>query len=173
MKGTYLLLACSALLVLAATALYLFTHSEAPVEIEQEPAADWRTSEGGSLSFRYPEALETTYIRAIDWPPTITMSDGTYACELGETEMGMTRESVLDGVTYCITTLVEGAAGSMYIEYDYVTEKNGKLLIASFTLKEVQCSNYNEPEMAACTAERESFDIDGLVGEILRSVEFK
>jgi len=143
---------------------------EAPPAETSEPLLTYTDEH---VTFEYPETLSTTYIRAIDWPPKVTVTDSAISCEAGETEIGMTKQIDINGRTYCVTTRSEGAAGSMYTDYTYVTEKDGKTLTLTFTLRLVQCANYNEPDRSLCTAEREGFSVDDVAARVLQSAEVK
>ena len=146
-----------------------------PASIEV-PAAEPSVSDGPLLTysddivtFNYPEKLSTTYIRAIDWPPKVAATKESISCEAGETEIGMTKIVIAQGREYCVTTQSEGAAGSMYTDYTYTTEKDSKVITVTFTLRLVQCGNYNEPERSLCERERTTFDVTALIDRIVGS----
>lgn len=137
-----------------------------------EASSAMKTHAENGISFEYPETLSTTYIRPVEWPPKVAVSEGSISCDAVETEIGMTRPVTVEGRTYCVTTRSEGAAGSMYTDYTYSTEKEGKTLMLTFTLKFVQCANYEEPDRSLCTAERETFLPDALADRMLESTIF-
>ncbi len=65
-----------------------------------------------------------------------------------------------------------GAAGSIYTQYSYVTATdNNKLLNLSFTLRFVQCANYEDPQKTACEKGRGTFDIDSIIDRIVGSIQ--
>jgi hypothetical protein len=142
----------------------------APVGEQEQAAVVSKTATQDGISFTYPEQLPTAYMRATDWPPKVAVSDAPFACEAGETEVGRTRPFTTNGQTYCVTTLSEGAAGSMYTDYSYKTLQNGKLVTLTFTIRSTQCGNYDEPNRTECERERRSFDGDALATDILESV---
>lgn len=142
------------------------------------PRAGWLSQEGDGYSFAYPEGIGTRYISADEWPPTVSVvrNGGPYACDAQAerpNEAGVVREATINGVPYCVIESSEGAAGSVYIEYGYMTPRGADLVTVSFTLRMTQCGNYDEPEMQACTAEREGFSADALAAEIAESVEIE
>ncbi|HEY0011008.1 MAG TPA: hypothetical protein VGB97_03850 [Candidatus Paceibacterota bacterium] len=136
------------------------------VAVEEERLETYTDS---TLSFKYPKELPTTYIRVAEWPPKILRGEA-FACEEGETEIGATREERINGKIYCVTSISEGAAGSTYTEYTYRTQDARGPLTLNFTLRSVQCGNYNEPERGACEAERAAFSTDALAAQIAESV---
>jgi hypothetical protein len=76
-----------------------------------------------------------------------------------------------DDRTYCVNVKHEGAAGSVYSSYTYITNKNGKFVNVSFTLQYPNCNNYDEEQKNVCTNEREAFDIDAVVDRIVQSIK--
>ena len=71
---------------------------------------------------------------------------------------------------HCIVKTSEGAAGSTYMTYEYITGQGDFLAHVKFTLRFPQCMNYDEPQQGACKAEQATFDIDGLVDRIASSI---
>jgi hypothetical protein len=137
---------------------------------EEQTAANLKTTTQDGVTFTYPEQLSTTYMRATDWPPKITVSSAPLTCEEGETEVGRTRSFSSGGQAYCVTTLSEGAAGSMYTDYAYETLQGGKLVALTFTIRSTQCGNYEEPDRTECEQERNSFDVDVLATRMISSI---
>lgn len=124
------------------------------------------------FSFEYPKKLTTKYIIPVDWPPRVAVSDGPFACVEAGNEMeraGETKQRMVDDRTYCVTKESEGAAGSIYTNYAYATLKNQKVLIFTFSLRAVQCANYDQAEKTECENERTSFDLDGVIDRIAQS----
>lgn len=126
------------------------------------------------IHFTYPEILGTRYISLIDWPPTARVVDGPFACAEAGTEtaaLGRTTREVVGGREYCVTAQSEGAAGSVYTQYTYAFEQDGKLVTLAFNLRFVQCGNYEKRERVACEAERKKFDVSTVVDEIVQTVQ--
>jgi hypothetical protein len=137
----------------------------------------WQTfiDQKQNLTYRYPEQLPTKYIYTVNWPPQVAVINTPFSCTEGESETPLTNKTVkhtINSHAYCITTVTEGAAGSLYTRYFYVTEKDNKTIIFAFTLRVVQCGNYNEPEKSACENERQTFDIDNLMDQVIQSTQF-
>lgn len=128
------------------------------------------SSEG--LIFNYPESLGTTYISTAEWPPQVAVLIA-YACPTNASSTEpffQVAERMIDGKTYCVAALGEGAAGSTYVTYEYVTDRGDAVLWTSFTLRYVQCQNYDEPERSACVAEQDAANTDPLAAVILETM---
>lgn len=148
-------------------------------KVTQPNAIDnnWQTftDQKQNLTFRYPEQLPTKYIYTVNWSPQVAVINTPFSCTEGESETPLTNKTVkhtINNHAYCITTVTEGAAGSLYTRYFYVTEKDNKTIIFTFTLRAVQCGNYNEPEKSACENERQTFDLDTLMDQVIQSTQF-
>ncbi len=110
------------------------------------------------------------YISVVDWPPLAQMIDGPLTCtEAGAVgdRAGQTIKKIINGRTYCVTSVMEGAAGSRYTQYAYATGLNGKTLIFTFSTRASQCENYEPEERVACFAEQEAFNPDPLIDELV------
>lgn len=128
------------------------------------------------ITFRYPKELTTAYIHTVDWPPKVQIVEGPLTCtEAGEetARAGRTERRMVDNREYCVTLVSEGAAGSVYTQYAYAFPTQGKVSIFTFSLRTVQCRNYDEEEKSRCESEREVFYLDGLVDKIAKTLEIK
>lgn len=133
------------------------------------------TDEIVGITFSYPGELPTKYISTVDWPPKVEFLNEFFACNVSGTETtpeGRREKRTVNGRQYCRTTVSEGAAGSVYNQYTYAFADNDNTLILSFTLRFVQCGNYDGAEKSACESERASFDVDIIVDSIAQSVKF-
>ena len=125
------------------------------------------------VSFKYPESLLTTYIHPESWPPKISVSNKAFTCTEGGTPgNGYTYKRLVNGHSYCLNELSDGAAGSIYTTYTYTFSKGIKAISLSFTLQAVECGNYDNPQMTACENERTSFALDSIVDKIAQSLYF-
>lgn len=136
---------------------------------------DWKIIENTEMnySFSYPESLETTYISTVDWPPQVQITDQDFACtEAGEVidRAGKTEEKTINGTTYCVTEITEGAAGSIYHQYAYGFEGDDSTVYMTASLRFVQCANHDELQQSECQDEQENFDMDILMGEIAQTL---
>lgn len=128
------------------------------------------------ITFKYPEELPTTYLRGNEWPPKIAVASGSLSCSTtSPSSSSPAFEQVITktikGNAYCVKYLAGGAAGSIYTDYTYSTVKAGKIIAASFTIQAPQCVNYDDPQQTACQAEENTFDLDGLVDQIIGTVQ--
>lgn len=132
----------------------------------------WLTATSTEGIIEYPATLSTTYIHTQVWPPQVHIIPLNYTCaEAGDetTPAGKTAQRTISGKQYCVTTESEGAAGSVYNQYAYSFDQNGSVAVLTFSLREVQCDNYVEPEQTACKTERAQFDLDALVDQIAQT----
>lgn len=98
-----------------------------------------------------------------NWPPVITTHKNSYSCDTGGPYSQQTTEKVIDGVTYCIKTENEGAAGTTYKTITYTTSEK----TSTFTLRYVSCGNYGDPEKADCLRNQSAFDLDKIVSSLM------
>lgn len=144
----------------------------------------WKATTSNGITFQYPETLLTTYINTQDWPPQVQVLNEPFNCTEAGSETaraGKTEKRLVDDREYCRTSIVEGAAGSIYTQYAYAfplystgsTQADRKrTVILTFTIRATQCDNYDEAERKACEGERETFDLDSVVDRMARSIKF-
>jgi len=133
------------------------------------------TTNNEEVTYQYPKELLAKYISVAEWPPVVKIATGTYSCKTTPQEVSsksdITSQRMVDDRIYCVNVKHEGAAGSVYSSYTYITPKNGKLVNVSFTLRYPNCNNYDEEQNKACASEREAFDIDATVDRIVQTVK--
>lgn len=153
------------LLVLIVSGIAYYSKGRTGNNIPNTPVSDIK--DNPSLSF--PKDLGTKYITAVDWPPIVQVVDAPFDCDttLSVPEGEKIRKVAVNNHTYCVDELTEGAAGSTYIQYGYMFPKDNNVTILAFTLKEVQCGNYNDPEKSVCEKERQNFNIDKFIDGIV------
>jgi hypothetical protein len=137
--------------------------------------AGWKTFNDttNKVSFQYPEKLPTTYITTADWPPKLQITNGPYTCNEAGSEnatAGQTSKQTINGREYCVTKETQGAAGSIYTQYAYEFASGNKVDILTFSLRFVQCANYDEPKKTECESERTTFDINPIVDRIAQTL---
>lgn len=121
----------------------------------------------------YLDADSLKYISLLDWPPKLEVIDESFSCTeagVGTERAGATQMRTINGRNYCVTEVVQGAAGSIYTQYAYAYEKNGKTNILTFSLRFSQCANYEEPSRKECESERSSFSVDNLLDSYAKSL---
>jgi len=129
------------------------------------------------MNFKIPNIF-AQYMSAQDWeikvnefPADIKIENGEIICEETPLESSVnsgTFKKVINGRAYCMKMSAEGAAGSVYTTYDYYTIDNNNLISISVTVRATQCYNYDEPKTTECTTERETFNIDNFIGDIIQ-----
>jgi len=140
-----------------------------PIDVFEE-----ETATSSSVTFQYPDTLGTSYISLTDWPPALQVLEEEFSCtEAGnETERaGQTERRTIGGQEYCVTTVSEGAAGSIYRQYAYAFPLEAGTAIFTFSLRFPQCLNYDEPQQTACLAEEQNLQLDTLVDEMRATLE--
>jgi hypothetical protein len=128
------------------------------------------------FSFDYPVELGTQFISLVDWPPKLNIINEPFVCAPAGSETaraGKTENRLVNGRTYCVTTEIEGAAGSIYAQYAYAAKINAKTAILTFSLRLPQCGNYPAPTSTVCERERQNFAIDPIVDRIFSSIKFE
>jgi hypothetical protein len=143
--------------------------------ISQIDTSNWKSFRDTKtgLSFRYPGELDTTYIHALDWPPAFQILEQPFSCNeagLETARAGRTEGHVIDGQVYCVTKISEGAAGSIYTQNAYAFPKGNRVVVFNFSLRSVQCANYDDPQKSACQTEQASFDLNNLIHQIATSL---
>jgi membrane-bound inhibitor of C-type lysozyme len=136
--------------------------------------SSWKsmTDPDSGVTFRYPGDFGTKYISTVDWPPKVAVQNGPFTCTAAGSETaraGITQPVALNGRVYCVTKESEGAAGSVYTNYAYAAERGSTVLIFTFSLRFVQCANYDEPKRTECTTERNAFTPDTIMDAVAQS----
>ena len=128
----------------------------------------------GEISFGYPQNLPTTYILTQEWPPKIELTDSPFNCPETSAQNGLfetiTNKKINDRA-YCIKATNEGAAGSTYTTYSYSTLLDNKLVTLNFVLKYPNCENYDDPQKTQCQEERQNFNLDNLIDQIVQTIK--
>lgn len=154
------------------------TSSTTPTVPPTDPTASWKTmtDRATGVTFNYPASLPTTYIHTAEWPPKVRIEAKRFICNengSGTSGTGQTTKVVLDGLDFCVTHTSEGAAGSIYTTYAYAFPRDNSTITLTFTLRAVQCGNYDDPQKTACESERATFDIDALIDQMVHTLTTK
>lgn len=165
-------------LIIVALYAYMMNKSSStpqPVVQENTETSSWETSTDASstIVFKYPKTLPYTYISTVEWPPKAVVINGAFACSPTGTSVGPTGNvqlRTIGGHAYCVSESAEGAAGSTYTTYKYAFQKDQSVIELSFTLRFVQCLNYDKPKSDECLNEKAQADIDTLVDTIANTV---
>jgi hypothetical protein len=171
-----ILVIVSVIILIAITSIGGYFWFQSNVQKLNQKEGTWKDYNDNDISFRYLEKLLTEYIYAQEWPPIIEVKSEIYSCfetpqEISSLTEIITQRIINDRI-YCIDVKHEGAAGSVYSSYIYTTQKNDKLVSISFTLRYSSCENYNKEQNQDCKSERESFDIDKIVDNIVQTIKW-
>ena len=104
-----------------------------------------------------------------DMQPKVGVLPGTFSCTASEG----TVQKTINTRKYCVTSVAEGAAGTMYSTYTYVTERAKNLISLTFTIGRGTCANYDEPQKSACTREQKAFNVDSYADKLVQTVVLK
>lgn len=143
----------------------------------EEGSVLWKAfiDDTNGISFHYPESLPSKYISTVDWPPQIAILDEPFTCTEAGSEMaraGRTEKHVVGDQTYCVTKESEGAAGSIYTNYAYAAQVGSEVMIFTFSLRAVQCGNYDKLQKSECEIAQESFDLDSIMHRLIQSIKY-
>lgn len=144
------------------------------IEIEEVTLWEAGSNEADIVTFQYPESLGKEYVTAVDWPPMVRLLNEPFSCsEAGDVagRAGETQLRTIDEEDYCVTTRAEGAAGSTYMQYAYLTKQEGKTVSLTFSTRSPQCANFaTDREREQCESDQH-LDIDALVISIIQTLE--
>ncbi len=159
--------------------IFFFVANGGKKQDSKQPILDmssWLTSDDPArgISFKYPASIGTKYVSLLDWPPQVAVVDGPFNCVETETsassKAGQTKKEIINGKEYCVTRVVEGAAGSTYTQYAYAGELDGRVAILTFSLRTPQCANYDKEKKAECETEVSTFDIGLIIDQIMSTL---
>lgn len=141
------------------------------------PAPTWLnySNSGNGVGYQYPANISSDYVTTVDWPPAAQVVKSTiFTCtQAGSAtaQAGKTEMRTVNGHPYCVTEVTEGAAGSVYTQYAYASKRaGGNTVILTFSLRRVQCGNYDDPQKSACTTAQANFNTDTLMDSIFQTV---
>ena len=176
-KNKIVLLVIATVLIIGG-GVYFWSQNKTIIE-QPEPAQTdnelWQkvTTDNG-ISFKYPKEILAKYINEAEWPPQVQILNTPFVCVPSGVEVQSSEQTELrlvDDRSYCVTRQSEGAAGSTYTSYIYAFSKDNKTTNITFSLRFVQCQNYDEPKASECENERTAFDVDGIVDRIAQSIK--
>ncbi len=169
------------IILTAAFALWALTRTSSisvPSTIEEDSTKGWNTSTttASGLVFKFPADLNTLYITPTDWPPLLNIDTHPFTCNeagLETARAGQTTQNIINNHTYCITRESEGAAGSTYTHYAYARARDNATAILTFSMRLVQCGNYDEPKKTECETERARFNaqLNTTVDTIFKTIQ--
>lgn len=165
------------IVILLLVGAYAATQRQMPGSPAPVVNSEWDTyADSLGTTFQYPKDFGTTYVEPVDWPPLVQFVDGPFSCvEAGDAEerAGRSERRVIDSRVYCVTEVIGAAAGSIYTQYAYATEKNGKVAILTFSTRKPQCANYESPQKEACEREQAQFSVDDITDRVMQTLRFE
>lgn len=178
MKTKAILILFIIFIIVASFGLYYWRQLTLEKNRQLEELTNWSIK---PPHFDIPEELDAKYISAQDWkveiyeekdqyPSDFKIIDGGLDCEETPLENSFSErmsKKLINGRIYCVKAMSEGAAGTIYTTYNYATVINNNLVIVSFVARYPQCQNYDEPRKTECENEREIFDLDLVVDQII------
>jgi hypothetical protein len=112
--------------------------------------------------------LPTPYIsEQANWPPAPKDTSAAYVCKTGISETKQTVEKEINGRKYCVTDVYDGAAGSVYHTYTYMTALPTGTRTATFTLRYQNCGVYDETQISQCHTAQNTFNLDVIVDNLM------
>lgn len=184
MKTKILLILFVIFVVITSASLYYWRELSLEKNKQLEEFNDWSQN---PPSFDFPDERlpDAKYISSQDWKVEIYNKEddfplgfkivaGEVDCEEMSLESSLperVQKKIINNKLYCIRAVSEGAAGSVFTEYDYATVVNDNLVVISFVARYPQCPNYPDPERAECEQERETFNLDLVVDKVLESAQ--
>ena len=143
------------LVIILIVAIYIVANKkETTLPITQTPAQTFSTS-------------TYKYINFFDWPPQITTSSDIYSCAKTST----TTEITINNNKYCRSVISEGAAGSIYNTYTYNFNKENNTVSLTFSTRQPQCMNYDNPKQTECLDEIKNVDVDSVVDAFAKGIK--
>ncbi|HEY4518345.1 MAG TPA: hypothetical protein VJG48_01835 [Candidatus Paceibacterota bacterium] len=123
---------------------------------------DWLTATGTvGFTYRYPREWELKYVEPTDWPPLLKVRGVPFTCA---------EPRNIDGRTFCITEIKEGAAGSTYTQYTYAFALAERTAYLSETFRTPQCANFSPESAFECKVEQDEFSVDKFMAQIAGTV---
>jgi hypothetical protein len=107
------------------------------------------------------------YINFFDWPPQIEISNNKYSC----VETSTTTELIINSSKYCRSIISEGAAGSIYNTYTYTFAKEDQTKALTFSTRQPQCMNYDNPKQTECLSEIKNIDMDNIIDKFINVIK--
>lgn len=157
--------------------------TEKPVATSSEAASPLKTffDAEKKVGFEYLDNFYigntlNKYVLPVQWPPELNIVKGVYSCKRGGSAIlpeGKTEAKIINGKNYCITTQIEGAAGSVYTTYVYKSVVEKKVVTLTFIVRVPECSNYDEVEKLVCEEEKKIFELDKKIDNIFQSIQFQ
>ncbi len=132
--------------------------------------------------YLFPQTPNTKYLSLYNFSVKIEklsdtmgkelLNEGELICEESDPLLSINSRTQLikkEDNNYCLKSFSEGAAGSVYTEYELSYLKDENLYTLSYLAVFPQCYNYPEEQMLECQKERENFILEDYIINTLKA----
>ncbi len=107
-----------------------------------------------------------------NWPPSIQTSSVAYSCPTSASENFVAVQKVINGRTYCVSSMINGGAGHWGGEYTYTIASGAGTKTANFELRWGSCGVYggpSDPVYKQCKSEQDTVfnNLDAMVDSLM------
>jgi len=137
---------------------------------------DFYPSEVVIEDYLFPQTPNTQYLSLYNFSVKIEkisdttgkelLNEGELICEESDPLLSTNNRTKIikkEDKNYCLKAFSEGAAGSIYTEYELSYLKDENLYTLSYLAVFPQCYNYPEEQMLECQEERENFFLEDYI----------
>lgn len=142
----------------------------------KDETANWKTykDEKTGAEFKYPEKFGANVWRADSWPPKLIVVSGSEdPLKVGCSDLSPNASSVpveINGQDFIFYEYGDGAAGSTYTTYCYITKKNNNYYVLDFFIRTTNGCGTNCGPYCETQFEAECKNLD-IVNEIDKPIE--
>ncbi|MDB5260626.1 MAG: hypothetical protein JWN37_857 [Candidatus Nomurabacteria bacterium] len=135
-------------------------------------------SNGSTVTFNYLSSLGNIYILPVTWPPKLEIVDDESSCTIDINKISENKKvesKVINGHTYCISTVSEGAEGRTHAIYTYTfphkEADTSHVMRLTVDLLLTSCNYADRTNKEACERKSKSFDLDNIVDHMMQTVK--
>ncbi len=159
------------LIIIVLSIALLITFYFLSISVYPDNKADKTKASLDSIKFSNLELSNWPYTSFQDWALELKKVDPDYQLICEESDLldssALKRSLKINDRLYCVKSQSEGALGSVFTSYSYITLIDDLLIKLETTLRQVNCNNYDEPVQGDCLAEREAFEIDEIIDSLI------
>ncbi len=125
----------------------------------------WKTYQDDKLGFemKYPETLNSYFIRTWEWPPKLSKSSSPFQCE---NHTMTAKEIVINNHKYCLLTTEDSGMSHHGVTYLYTNQA----FSLQFSLIYTSCDVYDPEPAIICKAEQNGFNPNLLADQIFSTI---
>ncbi len=152
--------------------------ADCPIVVLDE-SAYWKLYQNKEIGFefKYPGTL---ILNTQIWPPEVIIETipQEFSCQENKNlktifGYGERKNITIGDRNYCMTMGGEGAAGTNYLTYQYVINKDDKQVTFKFGVSKTNCGVFGDQErIFQCETTQSSFDPDKLIDDIFSTFKF-